>query len=72
MNPMIIFVVLAVAGFAWSLVLGLRRGAFRFGSGSHGQGVAHVERAANPVGFWLVIAFHVGLILYVGSIAFDM
>ena len=72
MNPMIFFVVLAVAAFAWSLGLGLRRGYFRFGNGSYGQTIAHVERASSPLAFWLLIAGHVGLILYVGSFMFEM
>ena len=72
MNPLIIFVVLAVAGFSWSLVRGLRTGAFKFGDGSYRRTIAHVQRAGNPVAFWLLIAFHVGLIVYVGSFVFEM
>ena len=72
MNPMIIFVALAVAAFSWSLIRGLRTGAFKFGNGSYRSTIARVERDESPVAFWLVIAFHVGLIAYVASIAFEI
>lgn len=72
MNPMLIFVALAVAGFSWSLIRGLSRGAFIFGNGSYGRTIAHVERAGSPIAFWLIVAFHVGLIVHVASLAFEM
>lgn len=72
MNPLIIFVVLAVGLFSWSLIRCLRTGVFSVGDGSYGRTTGHVRRDDSPIAFWLVIAFHVGLILYVASIAFDM
>jgi hypothetical protein len=72
MNPMIIFVVLAVAWFSWSLIRCIRTGVFSFGDGSYGRTVGRVRREDSPVAYWLVIAFHVGLILYVGSLVFEM
>jgi len=72
MNPLIFFIVLAVALFSWSLIRCLRTGVFRFGDGSYGRTIGHVRRDDNPTAFWLVIAFHVGLILYVASIAFEL
>lgn len=72
MNPLIIFVALAVAGFSWSLIRGLRAGEFKFGDGSYRRTIAHVRRDASPGAFWLLVAFHVGLILYVTSFVFEM
>ncbi len=72
MNPLIIFVVLAVAAFSWSLIRGFRTGAFKFGDGSYRRTIAHVRRDDNPIAFWILIAFHIGLILYVASFVFEM
>lgn len=72
MNPLIIFVVLVVAGFSWSLIRGLRTGEFNFGDGSYRRTIGRVSRDGNPVVFWILIAFHVVLISYVASFVFEM
>jgi hypothetical protein len=72
MNPLIIFVVLVVAGFSWLLIRGLRAGEFKFGSGSYGSGIARVRRDTNPFAFWLVAAAQAGLIFHVASLVFEM
>ncbi|MBL0121680.1 MAG: hypothetical protein IPP88_02775 [Betaproteobacteria bacterium] len=72
MNPLIIIVVFVVAGFSWSLIVGLRAGEFKFGNGSYGQGIARVRRDASPGAFWLVAAFQAAVILYVASFVFEM
>jgi hypothetical protein len=72
MNPLIIFVILAVAGFSWMLIRSLRAGEFKFGNGSYRQTIGRVRCDANPVAFWLLAAFQVGLILYVASFALEM
>ncbi len=72
MNPMILFVALAVAAFAWSLTMGLRSGEFRFGNGSYRQTIVRIRRDDAPTVFWILAAFHVGLILYVASFVFEM
>lgn len=72
MNPLIIFVVIIVAGFSLLLIRGLSAGEFKFGNGSYGNGIARVRRDANPIAFWLVVAFQTGVILYVASFIFEV
>jgi hypothetical protein len=72
MNPLFIFLALAVAWFSWSLIRGLRAGEFNFGNGSRGRTVARVRRDTNPGAFWTIVAFHVILVLYVASFGFDL
>ena len=72
MNPLIIFVVVAVGGFSWLLIRSLSAGEFKFGNASYGKTVAHVRRDTNPLAFWLIAAFQAGVILYVASFAFEM
>lgn len=69
---MIIVVVLAIGWFSWSLIRSLRVGEFKFGSGSYRQTIARVRRDANPRVFWILVAFHIGLILYVASFVLEM
>ena len=70
MNPLSIFAVLMVIGFAWMLVNVLRRGEFRFSRGRSTLTAISVRRAERPTMFWTLVAFYVGLACYVGSFAF--
>lgn len=72
MNPLIILVVLVVGFFSWGLFRCLRAGEFKLGDGSYKKTMAHVRRDTNPVAFWILVAFQVGVILYVASFVFEM
>ena len=74
-NPLLVIIALVVALFSWILSVSLRRGEFRYRSrGSAGMGGTlrtHVKRSERPVVFWVLAAFHAGVILYIASIAFQ-
>jgi hypothetical protein len=75
-NPLLVIVALVVALFSWILGVSLRRGEFRYRSrGSAGIGGTlrtHVKRSERPVVFWILAAFHAGVILYVASFVFQL
>ena len=72
MNPLSIFAVLMVIGFAWLLTTSLKRGEFRFKSrGSMGHTELRIiKRDERPGMFWALVVFFAGLMAYVGSLAF--
>ncbi len=72
MNPLIVFVVLAVAVLSWSLITSMRAGVFKFGNGSYGRTTGSVRRDTDPTAFWLLVAFQAGVILYVASFVFEL
>lgn len=76
MNPLIVIIALVVALFSWILAISLRRGEFRYRSrgsaGIGGTSTAHVNRSERPVVFWILAAFHAGVILYIASFVFEL
>ncbi len=70
MNPMLIFVALAVGAMLWVLVVSLRAGEFRYGS--RGHDASHVKKSESPGVFWGLVVIHAGIILYVLSLAFQL
>jgi hypothetical protein len=75
-NPLIVIIALVVALFAWILGVSLRRGEFRYSTrGSAGIGGTlrtHVKRSERPAVFWILAAFHAGVILYIASFVFRL
>jgi uncharacterized protein with PQ loop repeat len=83
MNPLVFFIALMVAFFAWILWVSLRAGEYRIKSGGPGtkaqgsasmgaQATTVIKKSEQPGVFWTLVAFNVGLILYIASIAFSL
>jgi len=83
MNPLVFFIALMVTFFAWILWTALRTGEYRVksgGPGTRGQGGAStgaqatttIKKSEQPGVFWTLVAFNIGLILYIASIAFSL